>query len=94
MSYSHEMVEIRRFTNDLKRRKRLWIGTRGLSFFSKVLRIGVFVLYCWYIYSTRREVINDSDNMLPRVLPFVFPQFHEDSLNNALSIWIFDSEAN
>ena len=85
------MVEIRRFTNDFKRRKRLWIGTRGLLIFSKVLLIGVFVLYCWYIYSfvwaehaTRRVVINDSDNMLPRVLAFVFPQFHEDSLNNAL----------
>lgn len=30
------------------------------------------------------NTIHDDDNMLPRVLAFVFPQFHEDSLNNRL----------
>jgi hypothetical protein len=33
---------------------------------------------------TKMEAIQDPNNVLPRVLAFVFPQFHEDSLNNYL----------
>ena len=29
-------------------------------------------------------VVQDDDNMLPQVLVFVFPQFHQDALNDRL----------
>jgi hypothetical protein len=46
-------------------------SSKNLSFSTKDARTG-------------SQTMSDNDNMLPRVLAFVFPQFHEDSLNNYL----------
>ena len=35
-------------------------------------------------FSSSDLIVHDDDNMLPRVLAFVFPQFHQDALNDRL----------
>ena len=35
-------------------------------------------------FSSSDMTVHDDNNMLPRVLAFVFPQFHQDALNDRL----------
>lgn len=70
---------------------------RNLLFLMKIMTvIGIWIIFTIIVsfnvsddtnkksIETKMEPIQDPNNILPRVLAFVFPQFHEDSLNNYL----------